>query len=61
MVSFHQIEELRSMGVPEVTIDEHCYVVGKIPATKGYENVPSIAFMSHVDTAEDAPGENVNP
>ncbi|KAH0794736.1 Peptidase T [Histomonas meleagridis] len=55
------LEELRALGVPDVTIDEHCYVIGKIPATKGYENVPSIAFMSHVDTAEDAPGENVNP
>ncbi|KAH0793338.1 Peptidase T [Histomonas meleagridis] len=55
------LEELRSLGVQEVSIDEHCYVIGKIPATKGYENVPSIAFMSHIDTSEDCSGENVKP
>lgn len=55
------VEELHHLGIEDVTLDEHCYVIAKIPATKGYENVPSIAFISHMDTVEDAPGKDVKP
>ena len=39
----------------------HCYVYGMIPATKGYEKVTPIGFLSHIDTIPDFSGENVKP
>lgn len=55
------VEDLKALGVSDVTLDDHAFVIGRIPATEGYENVPSIAFMSHMDTAEEVTGENVKP
>lgn len=53
--------EMKSIGVQNVYVDEKCYVYGEIPATKGYEDVPKIGFIAHMDTAPDFSGENVNP
>lgn len=54
-------EELKSLGVSNVRIDDNCYVYGMIPATPGMERVPKIGFIAHMDTAPDFSGENVNP
>ncbi|MEE1168196.1 MAG: peptidase T, partial [Alistipes sp.] len=54
-------EELETIGLKEVTMDEYGYVMATLPATKGYENVPTIGFISHVDTAPDMSGANVKP
>ena len=54
-------EELETIGLKEVTMDEHGYVMGTLPATKGCENAPVIGFISHVDTAPDMSGANVKP
>jgi len=53
--------ELKDLGLSKVKLDEHCYVYGLLPATKGYEHFKSIAFISHLDTAPDAPGKDVKP
>ena len=42
-------------------MDEHCYVYGSIPATKGCEKKPALGLIAHMDTAPDASGENVKP
>jgi tripeptide aminopeptidase len=55
------VEEMKEIGLQECRVDEHCYVYGVIPATKGYENKPSIGLIAHIDTAPAACGENVNP
>ncbi len=55
------VQELKDLGIQDVSIDEHCYVIAKIPASPGLENKPAIGFMAHVDTASDAPGKNVQP
>ena len=52
-------EELETIGLKEVTMDEYGYVMATLPATKGYEKAPVIGFISHVDTAPDMSGENV--
>ncbi|MBQ8493304.1 MAG: peptidase T [Alistipes sp.] len=57
----HLKEELETIGLKEVTMDEHGYVMATLPATKGYENVPTIGFISHVDTAPDMSGADVKP
>ena len=54
-------EELKSIGVQDVRIDDKCYVYGVIPATAGLEDKPVIGFIAHMDTAPDFSGENVNP
>lgn len=54
-------KELTDMHLSQVTVDEHCYVYGLLPATKGYESKKAIGFISHMDTAPDASGENVKP
>ena len=54
-------EELRSLGVDNAFVDEHCYVYASLPATAGCEDRPSLGLIAHMDTVEDAPGENVRP
>lgn len=53
--------EMKELGISDVSVDEHCYVTGRIPATKGCENAPKIGFIAHLDTAPDCSGENVKP
>ena len=52
-------DELLAMGV-EATLDEYGYVMASIPSNCG-KDVPAIGFIAHVDTAPDAPGNNVKP
>ena len=54
-------EEMREIGVSEVFVDEHAYVYGVIPASRGLENAMSVGFIAHLDTIPDFPGENVKP
>lgn len=55
------VDEMKEMGIEDAAVDEHCYVYGSIPATPGYENRPALGLIAHMDTAPDAPGENVQP
>ncbi|WP_300107828.1 peptidase T [uncultured Alistipes sp.] len=57
----HLVEEMKGLGMTEVSIDKYGYAMGTIPATPGYENVPVIGFIAHVDTAPDMSGANVKP
>ena len=52
---------MKSIGIEDAFVDEHCYVYGSIPATKGCEKEPALGLIAHMDTAPDAPGENVKP
>ena len=54
------VEELKSIGMQEVTIDENGYVMATLPSNTDKE-VPTIGFLAHVDTATDFTGTNVNP
>ena len=53
-------KELIEMGASEVRLDEHCYVYAKIPANTD-QNVPSVGFISHMDTAPACPGTGILP
>ena len=50
-------EELLSLGLEDARVDENGYVYASIPAN--CEGMPSIGFIAHMDTASDAPGENI--
>ncbi|MCJ8007743.1 peptidase T [Lederbergia wuyishanensis] len=54
------VEELKTIGMDEVSIDENGYVMSTLPANTE-KNVPTIGFLAHVDTATDFTGEGVNP
>ncbi|WP_433745703.1 peptidase T [Falsibacillus pallidus] len=55
------VEELKEIGMQEVTMDGNGYVMATLPATSDKEGVPTIGFLAHVDTATDFTGKNVNP
>ena len=50
-------EELKQIGMTEVTLDENGYVRATLPANT--EGKPTIGFIAHMDTAPDASGKNV--
>jgi tripeptide aminopeptidase len=54
-------EELRSLGIGEVELTDHCYVIARIPPSPGKEKVPAVGFLAHMDTASDVSGKDVKP
>lgn len=54
------VQELKEIGLQNVSIDEHAYVMATLPANVPHE-VPVIGFVSHFDTTPDFSGTNVNP
>ena len=52
------VEEMIELGLKDCRVDDNGYVYGYIEPTKGYEDKKSIGFISHMDTAPAAPGEN---
>lgn len=53
--------ELNSLGASGVTLTPQGYLLATIPATSDQSNLPTIAFLAHVDTSPDYSGENVRP
>jgi tripeptide aminopeptidase len=54
------VDELKVVGMQEVTIDKHGYVMATLPSNVK-EKVPTIGFVSHFDTTPDFTGANVKP
>ena len=53
-------EELTSLGLSDVKLDEYGYVYATLPANTE-KNEKTIGFIAHMDTSPDAPDENVKP
>ncbi|MDR1698977.1 MAG: peptidase T [Prevotellaceae bacterium] len=53
-------EELRSIGMSDVIVDEHAYLTASLPANFESENMPTIGLIAHLDTSPEMSGENVN-
>ncbi|MDY4470473.1 MAG: peptidase T, partial [Eubacteriales bacterium] len=51
--------EMEELGLEDIYFDACSNVYGTLPAN--VKGAPSIALIAHVDTAPDAPGENVRP
>ena len=51
-------EEMKAMGISDVSIDEYGYVYGSIPSNMD-KKVPAIGFIAHADTVEDMPGNDI--
>ena len=54
-------EELKGMGIADVSLDEHCYLIARVPATPGHEKAPVIGLMAHLDTSSDVSGKDARP
>ncbi|MFT4847553.1 MAG: tripeptide aminopeptidase, partial [Sediminicola sp.] len=54
------VEELNLIGLEDVTIDEHSYIMATLPSNVPHQ-VPVIGFISHFDTTPDFTGANVKP
>ncbi len=53
-------DELKAIGMHEVSIDENAYIMATLPSNVEHE-VPTIGFISHFDTSPDFTGANVKP
>ena len=53
-------DELNAMGV-EAAMDEKGYVYGWLPPSAGREDEDAVGLIAHMDTAPDAPGDNIRP
>ncbi|KGR79350.1 peptidase T [Ureibacillus manganicus] len=53
-------DELETIGLTEITLDENGYLFATLPANTDKE-IPTLGFLAHVDTSPDFSGTNVNP
>ena len=54
------VNELSEIGLADVSMDEHGYVMATIPATSA-KRVPVIGLIAHVDTSPEMAGQDVRP
>jgi tripeptide aminopeptidase len=54
------VDELREIGAQDVMLTDYAAVLGTIPSTVTAD-VPSIAFLAHVDTSQAFNGRNITP
>ena len=52
-------DELKQIGLQEVSLDENGYLMATVPANT--EGKPTIGFIAHMDTSLDASGKHVQP
>ncbi|MDD3507229.1 MAG: peptidase T [Parabacteroides sp.] len=55
------VNELEALGLEDISIDEHSYVMATLPANTDNEETPVIGFIAHLDTSPDMSGKDVNP
>lgn len=53
--------EMRELGLLHVTLDDHGYVYGFLPAAPGYEACKRIGLIAHLDTVGDFGGTQIRP
>ena len=56
----HLAEELKTVGLEDVVVDENSYIMATLPANTDKE-LPTIGFIAHMDTSPDLSGKNVSP
>lgn len=55
------VEDLKELGLKDISLDENCYIMATLPANTDNENVPTIGFISHMDTAPSYNGVGIKP
>ena len=59
-IAKYLFEEMKAIGLEDVSIDENAYVYGFIPSNIE-KKVPTVGFIAHFDTSPDFNGKDVNP
>ncbi|HBK70570.1 MAG TPA: peptidase T [Flavobacteriaceae bacterium] len=54
------VEDLKVIRLKNITLDDNCYIMATLPSNVDFE-VPTIGFISHIDTSPDYSGTNINP
>ena len=54
-------EEMKQMGLTDISCDEYGYVFGTIPSTIPDYKGTILGFIAHMDTVDAAPGDNIKP
>ena len=54
-------DELLGLGLKDVKVTDHCYVIARLPPSPDRENAPCVGFLAHLDTAGDVSGKGVKP
>jgi tripeptide aminopeptidase len=54
-------EELRGLGLSDVNLTDHCYVIARLPPSPGRGHRPTVGLLAHLDTASDVSGKDVKP
>jgi tripeptide aminopeptidase len=52
-------EEMKTLGLQDVTVSEHNIVMGTVPGN--VDGAPTIAWLAHQDTSPEASGKDVKP
>ena len=60
VIALYLVEELNSIGLKDVNLDKNGYVMATLPANTNKE-IPTIGFISHMDTSPDMSGKHVKP
>lgn len=55
------VEELKALGLQDVSLSQFGVVTAVLPATAGYEAAPALGFLAHMDTAPAFTGKGVVP
>ena len=53
-------EQVRKMGLSEISLDENGYLMATLPANTD-KNLPVVGFIAHLDTSPDMSGRHVKP
>lgn len=53
-------KEMEEMGLKDVSLDDNCYLMGTLPANCDMDQ-PVIGFISHMDSAPDMSGKDIQP
>ena len=54
-------EELRGLGIDDVILTDHCYVIARLGASPGKEGLDTAGFLAHLDTSGEVSGKDVKP
>ena len=57
----HLEKELSAMGLKDISLDDNGYLMATLPGNITYRKVPTVGFISHLDTSPDMSGHNVTP
>ena len=54
-------EELKTLGLSDVSMDEHGYIYAYLPSNLENDDEPVVGFIAHYDTSPDFNGAHVKP